>query len=238
MLIEQLKKLGFSDGEAKVYISALELGETTVVRIAKKAKLERTTTYGLVENLKKRGLLSVHKKNGKTSLTAENPKKLKLEIEEKGNFVDRILPELLSITNTIDKKPVINFYEDKEGIYDIYRETLLFKNEPIHMWMSTPWYDDESCWRDFYIPKRLENKIALKAIMPNNDLNKSFSKDSPSTLRETRLVNTEDITSDIMLYGKRNIAIISFDEMTAITIESKNLYVFSNFDLSSMLFIK
>lgn len=224
MIIEQLKRIGFSESEARVYVASLELGETSVARIAQKARLERTTVYGLIDGLKKRGLISLNKKKSGTSYIAENPKKLKMEIEEKGKFIDGILPELLSITNAIDKKPVIQFFEDKDGIYNIYRETLLYKGEAIHMWMSTPWYDDENFWRDFYMPKRVENKIMLRAIMPKSVSVQSFSGEDLKFLRETRIVDTEDITSDIMLYGKRKIAIISFDEMTAVTIESKSLY--------------
>lgn len=224
MLINQLKKLGFSDGEARVYLANLELGEASASRIASKAKIERTTTYGFLESLKKRGLVSLSKRNKKTVYSAETPKKLKTELEEKSRFVDAILPELLSITNVIDKKPIVKFYENREGIYDIYRDSLLYADEPIHMWMSNPWYDDEKFWRDFYVPTRLEKKIMLYAILPNTAESVAFTKEKIQPLRETKIVDSKEITSDIMIYGKRKIAIISFDEMTGLTLESKHLH--------------
>jgi predicted DNA-binding transcriptional regulator len=224
MLTDQLKKIGFSDGEARIYIAALELGETSVARIAKKAAVERTTAYGFLEALKKRGLISVSHHGKKTLYSAESPKKLRSEIEEKERFIDALLPELLSIANVLDKKPKVRFFDSREGIYDIYRETLRFEGVPIHIWMSSPWFDDERFWRDFYMPARIEKKIGIWAILPRNEETIPFAKEDAASLRQTRMTAGNDFTSDILLYGNRNVAIISFSEMTALAIESRPLY--------------
>ncbi|MDO8492672.1 MAG: helix-turn-helix domain-containing protein [bacterium] len=223
---EQLKKLGFSEGEAGVYLAMLELGETSVARIAQKAKLERTTVYGFLDNLKKRGLISVSKRKKKTVYTAENPKKLKMEIEEKGKFLEAILPQLLSITNAVDKKPTVRYFDSQWGIYDIYRETLEYPGHTIRMWMSDRgmWYDDEKFWKDFYMPTRIEKKILLQTILPKSEASLDFSKDNVKFLREIKLTDDNSITADIMLYGTRSIAIISYDEMTALVVESDKLF--------------
>ena len=225
MLLErQLERLGFSMGEAKVYLAALELGETSVARIAKKAKVERTTTYLFLESLKKRGLVVLSKQGKKTIYSAESPKKLKTETEERGAFIDALLPELLSITNVIDHKPKVRFFESREGIYDIYRETLVFPDRPVKMWMSDPWFDDASFWTDFYLPKRFEKKILLQAIIPNNEHTTEFAKQDNKQLRQTRMTEGDDFTADIMLYGDRYIATISFKEMSALVLESKQMH--------------
>lgn len=224
MLADQLNKLGFSDGEAKTYIAALELGETSVARIAQKAGLERTTVYGFLDNLKQRGLISLSHHGKKTLYNAENPKKLRVEVEEKEKFVDALLPELLSITNALDRKPKIRYIDSREGIYDIYRETLRFPGEPIRMWMSSPWFDDERFWRDVYMPTRIEKKIPLFAILPRNNETLPFAKEDAISLRQTRMTADDDFASDILLYGRRYIAIISFAEMTALVIDSAPLF--------------
>lgn len=224
MLTDQLARLGFSDGEAKTYIAALELGETSVARIAKKASLERTTVYGFLDALKKRGLISLSHHGKKTVYSAENPKKLRAEAEEREKFIDTLLPELLSITNVLDHKPKVRYFDSREGIYDIYRETLLFPSEPMRMWMSSPWFDDERFWRDFYMPTRIEKKIPLFAIVPRNAETLPFAAEDPISLRQTRMTAGDDFASDILLYGRRHIAIISFAEMTALVIDSQPLY--------------
>lgn len=222
--IEQLLRLGFTKGEAETYVATLELGETTVARIAQKAKLERTTVYSFLTTLKKRGLISLSKRGKKTVYSAENPKKLRAENEEKGKFIEALLPGLLSISNAIDKKPTIRYFDTKEGIYDIFRETLNYPDQILTMWLSDPWYDNESFWREFYMPSRIEKKIAIRAIVPKTPVTIPFVKDDSKSLRETRMTNNEDITTDIVLYGRRNIAIISFEESIGLVIESKKLF--------------
>lgn len=224
MLVDQLKKLGFSDGEARVYLAALELGETSVARIAQKTDIERTTVYGFIDVLKKRGFISLSRHRKKILYSAENPKKLRAEIEERGKFVDALLPELLSITNVLSKKPTVRYFDSREGIYDIYRETLRFNGQPIYKWMSSAWFDDDLFWRDFYIPTRMEKKIGVWAILPRNEKTLTFVKEDALSLRQTRMTSGDDFVSDIMLYGGRGIAIFSFDEMTALVIESQRLY--------------
>jgi sugar-specific transcriptional regulator TrmB len=225
MILErQLERLDFSEGEARVYLAALELGETSVARIAQKAGIERTTTYLFLETLKKRGLITLSKSGKKTVYAAQNPKRLKSEVEEKSKFIDTLLPELLSITNAIDKKPKVRFFENKEGIYDIYRETLDFSQQSIRMWMSDPWFDDANFWTDYYLPTRLEKKILMQAIIPRNEKTIPFAQSDNKHLRQTRMTNGDDFKADIMLYGNKHIAIISFHEMHALVLESKQLH--------------
>ena len=223
-MLEQLIKLGFSKDEARLYLASLELGESTVARIAQKAKIERTTAYAHMENLKRRGLISMSKRNKKMVYSAENPKKLKIELEQKGMLLEGLLPELLSITNAIDAKPKVRFFDSKEGVFDIYRETLLYPDQRMYMWMSSPWYDDEKFWRDYYMPIRIDKKIHLSAIVPKNETSIAFTQEDKLKLRETRMTDADNIRADMVLYGTRNIAIISYEESTALVIESKKLF--------------
>ena len=202
-MLDQLIRLGFSEGEAKIYIAALELGESSVAQISKKAKIERTTAYGFIESLKKRGYLTISKSGKKTVYSANNPKRLKGELEEKGKLVEAVLPELLSIANAIDTKPKVRFFDSREGVYDIYRETLEYPDSRMFMWMSTPWYEDEKFWRDYYLPARFEKKIHLSAIVPKTEESIAFVKDDRASLRETRMTDSANITADIVLYAVR-----------------------------------
>ena len=48
---KQLKSLGFSEKEARVYLALLELGPSTTTEIARKSKINRTTGYDILESL-------------------------------------------------------------------------------------------------------------------------------------------------------------------------------------------
>ena len=223
-MIQELIKLGFSEGEARVYVAALELGETSVARISEKSKIERTTVYGFLESLKKRGYLTVSMRGKKTVYSANNPKRLKNEQEEKSKLIESVLPELLSITNAIDNKPTVRYFDSKEGVFDVYRETLEYPNTPMRGWLSSAWYDSEKFWTEYYLPTRIEKKIPFYGIVPETEEMTDFVKDDQASLRQTRMVKGNPITADVMLYGKRSIAIMSFKESTALVIESTELF--------------
>jgi HTH-type transcriptional regulator, sugar sensing transcriptional regulator len=223
-MITKLMKLGFSEGEARVYVAALELGETSIANIAKKSNVERTSVYGFTESLRKRGLMAVSKRGKRAVYVAGDPKRLRGEVKEREHMVEKVLPELLSITNLITNKPRVRFFDSKEGIYDIYRETLEFPDSRILIWMSNPWFDNARFWTDYYLPMRLEKKVFMRAIMPKDADSESFAKDNQKSLRDTRMTDESDISADIMLYGTRSVAIVSYQESTAIVLESKQLY--------------
>src|SRR3989338_386223 len=114
IMINELKKIGLSDKEAKVYLAGLELGKASVQDIAKKAGVNRTTVYVMVGSLENRGLMKTMKVGKRTFFVSENPdtfldvlKKSKKEIEEKEMEIKEILPELKSLYNVAPGKPKI-----------------------------------------------------------------------------------------------------------------------------------
>ncbi len=50
----ELKKLGLTDKEVRVYLATLELGYTTVQKIAQAAKISRPTAYAVIKSQKQR----------------------------------------------------------------------------------------------------------------------------------------------------------------------------------------
>ena len=108
----ELKKIGFSDKEAKVYLALLELGEAGVQTIAKKSAVNRATTYVVLEELKKQGIVSTVEKDKKTVFVADAPRALlrmfrtqERKIKEHEEDFKKALPELEAIFNTATEKP-------------------------------------------------------------------------------------------------------------------------------------
>ena len=64
-MLTQLKHIGLSENEAKVYLAMLELGPSPVLEIAAKAGINRPTAYAQIESLKKMGLVSMQTKGKK-----------------------------------------------------------------------------------------------------------------------------------------------------------------------------
>jgi sugar-specific transcriptional regulator TrmB len=122
-LISELKHLGLSEKESAVYLAALELGPTPVQDISHKAKVNRATTYVMIESLSSRGLMSTFVKGKKRFYVAESPERLssilnvqKKEIQEKQDELIKTLPMLLALYNAEGAKPQIRYLEGREGI--------------------------------------------------------------------------------------------------------------------------
>lgn len=226
-MLPQLRKLGFSENEAKVYLASLELGEASVQRIAQKAKLKRTTAYGIIEALRDRGLLKTTKNRKKMFYYAEDPRRLKEIAREAERTADSILPSLLAITNLIDRKPKILFFEGIEGVKDIYKETLLYSDTPIRGWLSTGSFRTDEPWFDrYYRPVRKEKHIYTEVIVPDLPETRSYHEKDREDFHRTKIGTKggDSIKSDILLFGTRHIAILSWEEMTGVIIESVKIH--------------
>ncbi len=228
MLDEQLKNnIGFSEKETKTYLALLELGEATIAEIAKKSKLKRTTVYLVIESLKEKGFVNSLKKGKKQYFYAEDPRSIGKKIEEKKNMFDSIVPELLAMSNFLDKKPKITFYEGSEGIKTVYRDFLNYKKQEILAWVSEEAFETlGKDFIDYYVPQRVKNKIWVKAIAPDTPEIREYKKVEGESLRQTRIIDAQKfpIKVEIDLYGKNKIGIVSFKENMGLIIESETLH--------------
>lgn len=122
-LKSQLFEFGLSEKEASVYLAMLELGPSSVQDIAKKAGVNRATTYVMLESLKRRGLMSSVDRGKKTMFAAESPEHLlstvTLEVrsvEEKKARLAASMPQFMALFNAIEDKPRVRYFEGEEGI--------------------------------------------------------------------------------------------------------------------------
>lgn len=124
-----LADLGLAPKEAETYIAMLELGPSSVQDIAKKAGINRTTTYVMLEGLKRHGLVATFERGKKTLFSAENPSQLvdiltrqMGTIQTKKSRLEESLPRLLAIFNTTEDKPRVRFLEGETPIREIMKE--------------------------------------------------------------------------------------------------------------------
>ncbi|MBI4708813.1 MAG: hypothetical protein HY764_01255 [Candidatus Portnoybacteria bacterium] len=87
-----------------MYLASLELGQSTVQEIAKKAGINRPTSYFIIDGLIKKGLMSSFHKGKKQYFVAADPDNLeeilekeKVNIDEKKKVLGKILPQLQSL---------------------------------------------------------------------------------------------------------------------------------------------
>ena len=211
-LVNNLKNAGLGDKEAKVYLAMLELGPAPVLEIAAKAGVNRPTAYLQIESLKKMGLVSTQKKGKKDLYIAESPDQLNsvLSKEEKliGNRKEelkKILPELESVFNQTGDKPVVRYFEGKEGLKKILNEFLKAKDKKIYLISSYNLVYDKmptDLWSD-YSAKRLEKKIFVKAIFSHSGGEARTS--DPAKFREIRFIDAHKFpfNADVSIFDDK-----------------------------------
>lgn len=123
-LITRLAEYGLSEKESLVYLAMLELGPASVQDIAKKAGVNRATTYVMLEALKRRGLMSTFEKGKKTMFVAESPDRLKhlseqemRAAQDKADRLKQSLPLFMALFNSATaSKPMARYFEGEEGV--------------------------------------------------------------------------------------------------------------------------
>jgi len=134
MIETYLLDIGFSDKEAKVYLSLLQMENSSVLTLAHKTGIKRSTVYMAIESLAKRGLVSETTKGKKTFYLAGSPELLEAYIERKMTSLDSqkrqlkdIIPQIKTMQREVGEKPLVQYFEGKEGIYSMNES--LYKDE-------------------------------------------------------------------------------------------------------------
>lgn len=230
MIEKDLQEIGLQEKEAKVYLASLELGQATVQQIAAKADIKRPTTYFIIEGLMSRGLVSSFYQGKKQYFIAENPERLmemlqrqKQEISLREERFKTLLPQLSSINNRHKDKPVVKYYEGKEGIVSMVSE---------HVKTSR---GQEIC--SFYSRDAVESMVDSKELqqMVKDRLNQNikaralytWSKGELPAVSNTERVrlNEEElpINCDVAIFDDK-VRIASFkDRVVGVVIEDKEI---------------
>ena len=87
-----LKNYGLSQKQATVYVACLELGTGSVQKIARKARLPRSTVYEVLEGLKNNGFVSTYLKKKVRYFSAEEPGQIIKLAEQKTEMLKNALP--------------------------------------------------------------------------------------------------------------------------------------------------
>lgn len=228
-LEKPLEKLGFSDKEAKVYLALLELGQGSVIDIAAKADLKRTTVYNLLPEMLRKGLVKAGARKKRRFFFVENLQHLKDETEERLETINAVLPELRAIHNVIPYKPKITFYEGVGGMKELYKDTLDSLN-PGDTILSYTGFDDffkfmPREYMNWYVAERVRRKIRIRIIVPDSETTREIIPQAEKSLREIKVVKDPKFkySADTEIYANK-VALISYREnFMGVIVESKEI---------------
>ena len=233
MFEKELKNLGLSEKEAKVYLAALQLGADTVQNISKKSGINRPTTYVQIEALKRRGLMSEVERGKKTYFNAEPPDRLESllntfekELNFKKDEIKRVMPQLFDLfIGASSGRPKVRFFEgpaDTRAMHDDFLKTKDKKIENIvnldDLFHIYPKHEAE------FTRKRVEKGIKTFAIY-TRAAGPLPSATSEAHLRVAKYLPPEKfpINADITIYGDK-VAMATYKEKgIGVIIESQEI---------------
>ena len=121
---KNLKELGLTDSESKIYSSILKLGTCTVKNISKECGFHRTNIYDILEQLKEKGLVSYFKEGKTTKYKASDPRNLYAYLEEKKELLDSIFPEIEKLHSQSSEEIQVEVHKGAEGMKNVFRDIL------------------------------------------------------------------------------------------------------------------
>lgn len=107
-ILESLESLGLSLKEGKVYLALLKLGQADVADIASEADIKRPTTYVILDELRKKGLVLKIPNAKKTLFQAKTPDELYQKAKSDIHRFERVLPTLRSLNPK--REPIKTLY--------------------------------------------------------------------------------------------------------------------------------
>lgn len=121
---EKLKQIGLSGNEAKIYLELLKRGSVNGSTLAKKAGLDRTLTYQVLNNLVEKGLANYLIKEHKKYFSVTNPENLLRVVKEQEYLIQNLIPELKKIKTLEEIEQLMEIYEGISGLKVLYEEIL------------------------------------------------------------------------------------------------------------------
>lgn len=219
-----LQYLGLSEKEARVYLALLELGKGSVIAISGKADIKKPTTYVILDELRKKGLVTLVPRAKKVLYIAESPRKLQIEQREKEEVISEKMPELLAIYNAKEEKPSVKFYQGIKNIAELYkeiiesREVLIYGSvEVIHQELFDQLFE-------YGLAKVRRNNTKIREICALNKKSIEYAKRVSSENHEVRFISKEfKLPTDNTIFGNK-LAIFSYKtQPMAVVIESSDV---------------
>lgn len=211
-LTTALTQLGCSDKHVRFYRASLELGTATLLEIAKKARLQRSTAYLVADGLVEMGLVNEDHKAYKKSFIAAEPDYILQKLEAKHRQLGRssmalkeALPDLRAQHRATTTRPRVCTYEGRQGLIAVWKD-ILSEQQEVLLWTNqateSKVFGSET--HDQFIKERIARNIPIRVLAVNNAEGQALELADAGNLRTTKLLSKEiAFTSETYIYGNK-----------------------------------
>lgn len=219
-----LLDIGLNEKEVLVYIAALSLHDCSLLQLAHKAHIKRTTVYAVVESLVEKGLLGTYQSKSGTRVRAQDPEQLLAQAEKRVSDVHSIMNDLSHLHRSDETTPQVTFYKGKKGYHTVLEDSLKKHSADIcfvatgeeNLKVMTDDYIYE-----YYVPTRVKRRIRSRELIFPKDLDKFTVLDHQKDLREIRVLPDQFYSiASKAIYGDKVALFSSAQEAVCTLIES------------------
>lgn len=213
-----LEKLGLDRKEVKVYLALLQIGESSVLEVSRKAKLGRTHTYEILDSLIAKGLVSFVTENRSKKFRAAEPVKIMHQLKEKEAAFMEVLPRLNKMSQLKkNKEPSVEVFRGTKGMKAMVSE--IFEMKKDYCILSADLRNTNLQFFLAHFVKSLEKENIHERVLTKKSFNSPKSKNS--TMRF--LPENYPFLATIIIYGDMVGTIVWSEPFLAIRIKSKEL---------------
>jgi len=224
---EILQDLGLTKSKASVYFALLQAGAASAQDIAGHVEIPRTTAHEILQRLVSMGVVSFATVGRKRVYSAESPVKLEKILEEKQKKLGGIMPELLSLYDTVGARPQIRILEGVEGIKTVMEDTLTGEKEIFGILSMQDLYEvPGKKFIDTVIERRVNAGTHLNVIRSEEKEVEKYWGSSKKELRRLHYAPDDMLfPMTIYMYAESKVGIIGTrKENFGMIIESKDYY--------------
>jgi sugar-specific transcriptional regulator TrmB len=210
-LIKHLEQIGLTDKSALVYAYLLESGGSFPSIISQKTKLNRSTVYKILDDLKEKNLIVESEKTKKLYYKVLDPDRLlkftKNNIEtatDRHESAERLLPRLLDLFSSTEERPKINFLGGPNTLPELYHDAVhetgdgvirIFGNQDI---FAKYLAKDELVE---IIKEKEKNNIETREILPDTESNRNYYDQTFILAKKSLTPKVRFVPKDLYAFG-------------------------------------
>ncbi|MFA5796608.1 MAG: helix-turn-helix domain-containing protein [Candidatus Woesearchaeota archaeon] len=161
MQLENLKELGLSDGQIRVYSALLSLGTSSLGGIQEKTSIERRNIYDILNKLIEKGLVSYIAENGKKSYQCTHPNNIIEDIQEKQKKLEQLqtqVPSMIAFYEQVKVDIHAEVFRGNDAIKALLMDVLNYKESYWIGGNSGVERTSLKFWFGHWMKKRVERK--------------------------------------------------------------------------------
>lgn len=225
-LEKAIERLGLTEHESKVYLCCLSYGSISVLEIAKRTGIKRTTIYPTLTQLQHKGLIRYDVSQLKRKIVAEHPKVLEHLLKDTTDLFHGAQPHLTALFNTQGSGSYIRYHEGLKSVKPIYEE-LLDDLKPHDYYYAISnvelWQNLDRSFFNKNIERRGGMRVTTRLLFEDSKLGHERKKFERNFNEEVRLLSSNHSMNTDVVVTPYKVVITQLNPVSSIVIENKSV---------------